>query len=134
MQGAFPLLFILLFLSSAFFPRETMNGAYRRIADLNPISHLVEGFRDLTIEGLSWSAVGRTLLISGGLAVRRHGDRPAQPSQADRGTMSQTLDPIGRDGRVSAPRGPPRWPPPVPWRSGACATSAACHRRSFRRC
>ncbi|HWM20102.1 MAG TPA: ABC transporter permease [Ilumatobacteraceae bacterium] len=68
-QGAFPLLFILLFLSSAFFPRETMNGAYRRVADFNPISHLVEGFRDLTIDGLSWSAVGRTLLVSGGLAV-----------------------------------------------------------------
>jgi ABC-2 type transport system permease protein len=67
-QGAFPLLFILLFLSSAFFPRQTMNGAYRRIAGLNPVSHLVEGFRDLTIDGLSWSAVGRTLLVSGGLA------------------------------------------------------------------
>ena len=68
-QGAFPLLFILLFLSSAFFPRETMHGAYKRVADVNPISHLVEGLRDLTIEGLSWSAVGRTLLISAGLAV-----------------------------------------------------------------
>ena len=68
-QGAFPLLFILLFLSSAFFPRETMHGAYKRIADINPVSHLVEGSRDLTIEGLSWSAVARTLLISGALAV-----------------------------------------------------------------
>jgi ABC-2 type transport system permease protein len=68
-QGAFPLLFILLFLSSAFFPRETMNGAYKRIADVNPVSHLVEGFRDLTIEGLSWSAVGRTLLVSGAMAI-----------------------------------------------------------------
>jgi ABC-2 type transport system permease protein len=68
-QGSFPLLFILLFLSSAFFPRQTMNGTYKRIAGINPISHLVEGFRDLTIEGLSWSAVGRTLLISGAMAV-----------------------------------------------------------------
>jgi ABC-type polysaccharide/polyol phosphate export permease len=46
-----------------------MHGVYKRIADINPISHLVEGFRDLTIEGLSWSAVARTLLISGALAV-----------------------------------------------------------------
>jgi ABC-2 type transport system permease protein len=68
-QGSFPLLFILLFLSSAFFPRQTMNGTYKRIAGINPISHLVEGFRDLTIEGLTWSAVGRTLLISGAMAV-----------------------------------------------------------------
>lgn len=63
-QGAFPLLFITLFFSSAFFPRQTMSGAYRRIADLNPVSHLVEGFRGLVIDGLTWGAVARTLLIS----------------------------------------------------------------------
>ena len=68
-QGAFPLLFIALFLSSAFFPRETMNGAYKRIADFNPVSHLVEGFRSLVIDGLTWSGVARTLLISAGFAL-----------------------------------------------------------------
>ncbi|MEX2628066.1 MAG: ABC transporter permease [Ilumatobacteraceae bacterium] len=68
-QGAFPLLFILLFFSSAFFPRATMSGVYARFADVNPVSHLIEGFRDLTIDGLTASAVARTLLISGGLAV-----------------------------------------------------------------
>lgn len=68
-QGAFPLLFIGLFFSSAFFPRETMSGIYGNLADINPISHLVEGFRDLTIEGLSLSAVVRAILIPAGLAV-----------------------------------------------------------------
>ena len=68
-QGAFPLVFIALFFSSAFFPRETMSGVYARLADINPISHLVEGFRDLTIEGLSASAVLRTILIPLVLAV-----------------------------------------------------------------
>lgn len=68
-QGAFPLLFIGLFFSSAFFPRETMSGVYGTLADLNPISHLVEGFRDLTIEGLSVSAVVRAILIPAGLSV-----------------------------------------------------------------
>ena len=68
-QGSFPLLFIALFFSSAFFPRQTMNGAYKRIADFNPVSHLVEGFRSLVIDGLTWSAVGRTLAISGAFAV-----------------------------------------------------------------
>jgi ABC-2 type transport system permease protein len=68
-QGAFPLLFILLFFSSAFFPRETMDGSYRAIADVNPVSHLVEGFRSLTIESLSASAVARTVLIPLGLSV-----------------------------------------------------------------
>lgn len=68
-QGSFPLLFVLLFFSSAFFPRQTMSGIYGTLADLNPISYLIEGFRDLTIDGLTASAVARTLLISAGFAV-----------------------------------------------------------------
>lgn len=67
-QGAFPLLFIGMFFSSAFFQRETMSGVYGNLADINPISHLVEGFRDLTIEGASVSALSRAL-IPVGLAV-----------------------------------------------------------------
>ncbi len=46
-----------------------MNGAYKRIADVNPVSHLVEGFRSLVIDGLTWSGVARTLLISAGFAL-----------------------------------------------------------------
>jgi ABC-2 type transport system permease protein len=68
-QGSFPLLFIMLFFSSAFFPRQTMSGAYGRLADLNPVSYLIEGFRDLTIDGLTLSALVRTIGISGVLAV-----------------------------------------------------------------
>ena len=68
-QGAFPLLFIALFFSSAFFPRETMSGAYGRLADFNPISYLVEGFRDLTTEGFSFNAFLRAVLIPAVLAV-----------------------------------------------------------------
>lgn len=62
-QGSFPLLFILLFLSSAFFPRETMSGVYRTIADLNPVSHMVEGQRALAVDGWSLSAAARALLV-----------------------------------------------------------------------
>jgi ABC-2 type transport system permease protein len=51
-QGAFPLFFALLFFSSAFFPRETMTGWFRVVADVNPISHLVEAMRDLVITGV----------------------------------------------------------------------------------
>ncbi len=68
-QGAFPLLFIALFFSSAFFPRETMTGVYGTLADLNPISYLVEGMRDLVIDDLSASAVARAVLIPAALAV-----------------------------------------------------------------
>ena len=68
-QGAFPLLFILLFFSSTFFPRQTMRGFHRTIADVNPISFLAEGFRSLTIEPLSATALAETLLIPLALAV-----------------------------------------------------------------
>lgn len=68
-QGAFPLLFILLFFSSVFFPRQTMSGAYKAIADANPISYLAEGFRGLTIESLNTTAVAEALLIPAGLSV-----------------------------------------------------------------
>jgi ABC-2 type transport system permease protein len=68
-QGAFPLLFIGLFFSSAFFPRETMSGVYGRMADFNPISYLVEGMRDLVIEGVSASALARAILVPAALSV-----------------------------------------------------------------
>jgi ABC-2 type transport system permease protein len=59
-QGSFPLLFALLFLSSAFFPRELMSGWFRDVANLNPFSHLIEALRHQVIEGLDVS-----LLIDG---------------------------------------------------------------------
>jgi len=68
-QGTFPLLFILLFFSSAFFPRETMSGVYKTIAGLNPISHLVEGLRTLSLEGFSVSATARAILVPLAIAI-----------------------------------------------------------------
>ncbi len=68
-QGAFPLLFIALFFSSAFFPRETMSGFYGKMADFNPMSYLVEGMRDLVIDGMSVSALARAILVPAALAV-----------------------------------------------------------------
>jgi ABC-2 type transport system permease protein len=62
-QGSFPLLFIGLFFSSAFFPRQTMQGAYKVIANLNPISHLVEGVRGLVTDGFTAQHVAAALLI-----------------------------------------------------------------------
>jgi len=51
-QGTFPLFFALLFFSSAFFPRETMTGWFKVVADINPISWLVEAMRDQVIVGV----------------------------------------------------------------------------------
>jgi ABC-2 type transport system permease protein len=49
-QGSFPLLFVFLFLSSAFFPRELMNGWFEAVATANPLSHLIEANRSLVID------------------------------------------------------------------------------------
>ena len=68
-QGSFPLLFIALFFSSAFFPRQTMQGAYRTIADINPVSHLVEGIRGLVIEGFTARNVASALLVPAAIGV-----------------------------------------------------------------
>ncbi|MGH2943642.1 MAG: ABC transporter permease, partial [Solirubrobacteraceae bacterium] len=45
-QGFFPLFFVLLFLSSAFFPRDLIEQDWFRIvATYNPVSYMVEGIR-----------------------------------------------------------------------------------------
>jgi ABC-2 type transport system permease protein len=62
-QGAFPLVFVLLFMSSAFFARETMTGWFRQVADINPMSHLVEGIRGLVISDLNTVDLAKAILI-----------------------------------------------------------------------
>jgi ABC-2 type transport system permease protein len=68
-QGSFPLLFILLFFSSAFFPRQTMSGIYADLAGYNPISYMIEGTRAIVIDGFTASAVARAILIPGAIAA-----------------------------------------------------------------
>jgi len=68
-QGTFPLFFALMFFSSTFFPRETMTGWFQIVADINPISHLVEGMRVQIIRGVDWQAAGVSLAIIVGLAI-----------------------------------------------------------------
>jgi ABC-2 type transport system permease protein len=65
----FPLFFALMFFSSTFFPRETMTGWFKVVADLNPISHLVEGMRAQVIVGVDWHQAGISLAIIIGLAI-----------------------------------------------------------------
>lgn len=68
-QGTFPLFFALLFFSSAFFPRETMTGWFKTVADLNPISYLVEAMREQIVEGVSpvvtLAGLGIVLVLAG---------------------------------------------------------------------
>ncbi len=68
-QGMFPLFFALMFFSSAFFPRETMGGWFRTVADLNPISWLVEGMRAQVIDGLDLAAAATSLAIIAALSA-----------------------------------------------------------------
>lgn len=68
-QGSFPLLFALMFLSSAFFPRSLMTGWFRTVADTNPFSFLVEGLRHQVISGFDLTEVGRAAAVAGGFFV-----------------------------------------------------------------
>lgn len=79
-QGSFPLLFALMFLSSAFFPRTLFTGWFKTVATANPFSYLVEGVRHQVITGFDMGrlavsiAVGLGILVLGlalsGLALR----------------------------------------------------------------
>ncbi len=65
-QGFFPLFFVLLFLSSAFFPRDLIEQEwFRTIATYNPVSYMVEGIRSLVISGWDAQALAQAFAIAG---------------------------------------------------------------------
>jgi ABC-2 type transport system permease protein len=65
-QGIFPLVFVIIFLSSAFFPRHLLQEPAQTIADFNPMSFIAEAIRDPVISDISWDAMAKGL---GGVAV-----------------------------------------------------------------
>jgi len=52
-QGLFPLVFVILFLSSAFFPYTLMLEPAATVAEYNPVSFIVEGIRDPVVSTLT---------------------------------------------------------------------------------
>ena len=50
-QGSFPLIFITLFISSAFFPTALMKGWYRAVATHNPVSIIIDSMRHQVLYG-----------------------------------------------------------------------------------
>jgi ABC-2 type transport system permease protein len=65
-QGFFPLFFVLLFLSSAFFPRDLIEQDwFRTIATYNPVSYMVEGIRSLVITGWDGQALAQAFGVAG---------------------------------------------------------------------
>lgn len=69
-QGFFPLFFVLLFMSSAFFPRDLIEQDwFRTIATYNPVSYMVEGVRSLVITGWDAGALWPAFAISAAAIV-----------------------------------------------------------------
>jgi ABC-2 type transport system permease protein len=65
-QGLFPLMFVLLFLSSASLPRDLIaQDWFQTAATINPVSYLIEGFRSLFVSGWDWQALGLAFGIAG---------------------------------------------------------------------
>lgn len=68
-QNSFPLAFILLFVSSAFFPTEMMTGWYQSVASRNPLTPLIDGLRHQVVIGFDAGEAAVSLAIAGALAV-----------------------------------------------------------------
>jgi len=68
-QGAFPLYFVAIFISSAFFPVALMTPWYRHLAGNNPVTFMIDGIRDLTLEPFSWAAAANAIGVSFGAAL-----------------------------------------------------------------
>ena len=80
-QGLFPLVFVILFLSSAFFPTDLLLQPAKAVAEYNPLSFIVEGVREPVIDSLTakslLEALGAVALVGAisialsALALRR---------------------------------------------------------------
>jgi ABC-2 type transport system permease protein len=75
-QGIFPLVFVILFVSSAFFPRALLQAPANWVAEYNPLSYVADGMRDPIVGSISATPVlegfaAAALLVAGfvGLAV-----------------------------------------------------------------
>jgi ABC-2 type transport system permease protein len=66
-QGLFPLVLVVLFVSSAFFPQDLMVEPAKTIAEYNPLSFIVDGLRNPLISEFSASDVGAALLAVAGI-------------------------------------------------------------------
>lgn len=66
-NGFFPIFFALVFLSSAFFPPELSGGWFEAVAELNPITWMIDGIRELVVVGWDTSAALTAVGVAGGL-------------------------------------------------------------------
>jgi ABC-2 type transport system permease protein len=68
-QGLFPLVLVVLFLSSAFFPENLMIQPAQTIAEYNPLSLVVNGIRNPMISGINASDLIDAVLAISGIVV-----------------------------------------------------------------
>ena len=71
-QGLFPLVFVILFLSDAFFPANLMLEPAATVAEYNPLSLIVDGLRETVIDGIDAAAVAEALgaiALIGGISI-----------------------------------------------------------------
>ncbi len=68
-QGIFPLVLVILFVSSAFFPRDLLSAPADSIARFNPLSYLADGLRDPIISTVSWQPVLEGFAAAVGIAI-----------------------------------------------------------------
>jgi ABC-2 type transport system permease protein len=68
-QNVFPLTFILLFISSAFFPTESMHGVYQSLAEANPITWVIGGMRHQVVVGFDLGELATSIVVSAALAA-----------------------------------------------------------------
>ena len=69
-QGLFPLMFAVLFLSSMALPRDLIEiDWFRTVATWNPVSYMLEGIRSLMITGWDAEALALAFGCAGGLAL-----------------------------------------------------------------
>ncbi|MCX6385638.1 MAG: ABC transporter permease [Solirubrobacterales bacterium] len=68
-QGIFPLAFVVLFLSSAFFPASQLVEPAKTIAAYNPLSYIADGMRSPMISQMSAEPVLEGFAVAIGLAV-----------------------------------------------------------------
>lgn len=68
-QGLFPLVLVVLFLSSAFFPQELMIEPAKTIARYNPLSFIVEGVREPIISGIDATVTLEAIAAIAGIIV-----------------------------------------------------------------
>jgi ABC-2 type transport system permease protein len=61
------MLFALMFLSSAFFPRPLLQGWFEDVAAANPFSYLIEDLRHQVIFGLDAGRIATALAIAGAI-------------------------------------------------------------------